>query len=164
MLCFRFNNSHHLQADKKSIVSPPTVSNSRICRPPGNRYIPPFGRAGSFGKTKIFSIRFPAHLSELLIDQEARLGFRALTLAGCLANALAAAVFGDRLCLGCFRFGLLRQAGFLLLFCGLVCCPHLLRGNGHHEFMMLIIPVTIGLHEPFTEAMSHRQKRQTVCL
>ena len=164
MLCLCLDDSHHMQPNKKSIIGSSIVSNRGICRPFSNRYIPPLSWASAFGKAQVFGICFPAHLPELLVDQEPRLSFRALTLAGRLADTLAAAVFGNRFCLGRFCLCLLCQAGFFLLLSCLVCCPRLLCGNGRHKLMMLIIPVTISLHKPFTEAVCHWQKCHTVCL
>ena len=102
MLCLCLDDSHHLQPNKKSIIGPPIVSNRGIRRPFSNRYIPPLSWASAFGKAQVFGICFPAHLPELLVDQEPSLSFRALTLAGSLADTLAAAVFGNRFCMGRF--------------------------------------------------------------
>ena len=156
MLRFRLNDTDKLQTNKKSIIGAAMISHGGISGPLSYGKIPTFGWASAIRETQIFGIGLPAHLPELLVDDVACFCLGFLTLTGRLAGPLAAAVFRNSFSLRSFFLGLLGQAGFGLFFRCLVHGLLLLRGR-HHEFMVLIIPVSIGLHEPFAQTMRHRQ-------
>ena len=162
VLRFRLNDTDKLQANKKGIISAAMISYGGISRPFGNRKIMALCGTSSLGETQILCVSFPAHLPKLLVDDVACFCLGFLTLTGRQTGPLAAAIFGNSFSLCSFFLGLLGQAGFGLFFRCLVHGLCLLRSR-HHEFMVLIIPVAIGLHEPFTQTMRHRQEGLSIC-
>ena len=162
MFRFRLNDPHKLQTNKKGIIGAAMVSHGGIRGPLSYGQIPAFGWASAVRIAQILRISLPAHLAELLIDDVACFCLGFLTLAGRLAGPFTAAVFGNCFRLGSFCLRLLGQTSFGFLFRRLVYGLCLLLRSRHHEFMVLIVPVTIGLHEPLTKTICHLQKRLCV--
>ena len=147
VFCFCLNDTDKLQTDKKSVVGTAMISHGGISGPLSYGKIPTFGWASAIRETQILSISLPAHLTELLVNDVARFRFRLLPLTGCLCCLLATLFFCDRTRSGSLFFRLFDQT-FLLCIVS-ICNVLFLRVSRHHKRNRLIVPVTIGLHEPF---------------
>ena len=147
MFRFCLNDTDKLQTNKKSIIGAAMISHGGISGPLSYGKIPTFGWASAIRETQILSISLPAHLTELLVNNVARFCFCLLPLTGCPGCLLAAFFFCDRTRSGSLFFRFFDQT-FLLCIVS-ICNILLLRVSRHHKRNCLIVPVTVGLHEPF---------------
>ena len=158
MFSLCFDDANQLQTDKKGVVRVAFVSNGGICGPLGNGNISSLGRTGTVGIAEFFGISFPANLAKLLVDHIAGFCLGFLPLACRFRSLLTASFLGNGICGGSLSLRFFRQSIFLCLFCGGIRNNRRSSLNRHNKGFVLIIPVTIGLHEPFTEAVCHLQE------
>ena len=150
MDCLCLNCSNHLHINKQSIINIAPIADSRICGPFGNSHIVSFWRACPFGIAQLFCVGFPANFAELIINQITCFWFRFDPLACCLVRLLLSGfLFNNKGC-RCCLFGFFYQLWFLGLFALLITAEVFRYFRWHNKRLVLIVPISIGLHKPFT--------------
>ena len=157
VFCLGFNGGYQLQANEQGIVRITFLTNGGVSGPLSNGHVMTFCGAATLGVANLFSIGFPTNLTQLLVDHVTGFCFGFLPLACSLAGLLFTLRGYNRRCCGSHSFGLFCQLLFSFLFFLLISNRHSLFFHRHDKGLVLVIPVTIGLHEPFTEAVCHLQ-------
>ena len=152
-LCFYSGN--HTKVHEKSIIRISPIPHRGIGRPFRDGNATPFGWACPLGITQVFRVSLPTDLTKLLIDHVPCFRLRFHPLAGCFPRLFLSAFRIDLFrSYGCF-FSLFDQFFLFSLFRSLFHRSFLCGWFWHDKWLVLIIPVPVGLHKPFAKAVSH---------
>ena len=152
-LCF--NRCHQLIIYEQGIVRISLVADSRICRPFSNRNISALCRTSALRIAQMLCISFPADLSQLFVNQISCLSFRFNSLTCSLTSLFFTIFFSNNRCRSCYFRCRSNQLFFLFLFGLFINNNRFGLFRWHYKCFALIVPVTISLHKPFSQAICH---------